>query len=69
MHLLRYRPSHLPKSGELKASMSIPVFVSRKLHTCFLLMASIEKKKKKKASEWVRECVRESVREREREGG
>lgn len=58
MHLLRYRPSHLPKSGELKASMSIPLFVSRKLHTCFLLMASIEKKK---ASEWVRACVRESV--------
>lgn len=42
--------------------MSLPLCASRKHHTCFLLMASIEKKK---ASE--RECVRESVWERERE--
>ena len=50
------------KGGEYKA-MSFPLCASRKHHTCFLLMASIEEKK---ASE--RECVRESVWEREREG-
>lgn len=48
--------------------MSFPLCASRKHHTCFLLMASIEKRK---ASE--RECVRERERhtntEREREGG
>lgn len=64
MHLLKFRPSHLPKSGEWKASMSVPLFASRKLHTCCLLMASIEKKA---APERVRECVRESVCEREEE--
>lgn len=41
--------------------MSFPLCPSRKPHTCFLLMASIEKKK---ASE--RERVRECVHERER---
>lgn len=52
-----------PTKGEEYKAMSFPLCASRKHHTCFLLMASIEEKK---ASE--RECVRESVWEREREG-
>lgn len=56
------------KGEEYKSNMSFPLCASRKHHTCFLLMASIEKKK---ASERERVCVcaHESEREKQREGG